>query len=90
MLRRPLFGSYIDFPNSEKKEFSVSSVEDGYKFVFYNEKGEEDGAFSINGETTEHLYAATGYTGKEAEAIETFRKYGQEKWPERFRPAQMP
>ncbi len=79
------FGYEYGYPTFEKPEFTVKSIEDGYKFVFFDDEGKENSAFSINKEIVQNILAATGYVGIEADAIEKFRSFGKEKWSEHFK-----
>lgn len=79
------FGHIVDFPSTGKRRFSVSSIEGGYKFVFYSEDGVEISSFSIDSKSVENLHQATGHTGDFGLAIEEFRKFGKSKWPTSFK-----
>ena len=70
-------GFYYDyyFPNKEQPEFVVYKIQEGYKFIFFDTNGNEEHNFFINEDIIEKTYAATGYVGKEANAIEIFRKF---------------
>ena len=74
-------GADVKFPDDQDPEYRVESIEGGYKFVFTKD---DTLSFSIGEEVIEKTSMATGYEGKQGEAIETFRAYGKDKWPERF------
>lgn len=79
------FGHIVDFPSVANESFSVSSIEDGYKFIFYSEDGKEINSVSIDAASVQNIHQATGYDDKIGLAIEEFRKFGKNKWPTLFK-----
>ncbi|HVT84282.1 MAG TPA: hypothetical protein VHD35_03725 [Chitinophagaceae bacterium] len=74
-----------NYPDNNMPQITVESIEEGYKFRLCKEDGTETNTFSISKDIIHNLQAATGYDGKEADAIEKFRKFGKEHYPDFFK-----
>ncbi len=71
----PIFKS----TSMDRVQFLVNKIEDGYRFVLFNELGNESSYFSINEKIIDEDGMATGYDGNEGVAIEIFRKHNNSK-----------
>ena len=79
------FAFTYNYPDTNIPQITVESIEERYKFRLCKEDGSEIKSFSIRKDMIHNLQEATAYDGEEADAIERFRKFGKEHFPDLFK-----